>query len=69
MRVTVPVVMIPPTTELGEIVTACSTADAPMPKPQLTVLLPRVAYIDTVSLFATPDVVIEKGAESCPACT
>ena len=52
VRVTVPVELVPPVTELGVIVTKWTATEAPTMKPELTVFPFRVAerFSDTVEL-------------------
>ena len=59
--------LVPPTTELGFMDTLCITADAAMPKPQLTVLFPYCAETESISEVNTPEAVIVNVAEFAPA--
>ena len=69
LRVTVPVELVPPVTELGEIVTKWIATEAPTMKPELTVLLFKVAEKFTHTFELDPEVVILNDFEVCPAGT
>ena len=67
MRVTVPVVLVPPVTLLGEIITECTAIDAAIVNPVVIEWVPKVAIIVTGSLDDTVEVVIEKVIDVLPA--
>ena len=67
MRVTVPVVLVPPVTLLGETMTECTTTDAAIVNPVDIEWVPKVAVIVTGSLDDTLEVAIEKVIEVLPA--
>jgi len=65
LRVTVPVELLPPTTEVGDRVTEDKDADATVSV--AFVLVPRVAVTTEVVVEATPNVVTVKVADVLPA--
>lgn len=67
VSVTVPVVVVPPVTVLGEIETKWTATDAPIANPELTVLPPKLAEILVVSAALILDVVMGKVTDELPA--